>query len=970
MDYRVYVTLGFHINFYHSWRGDSPDEAGFGTDIRVIRELLRMLNEANDAGLDARGYWDTEVYWTFQEILPRHSPDILDGIRKRVESGLDEIVLGPYNNGANHAATREEFHASVAWAIENEWGSGLKQLFGKTAPLYRPQEAMFTVGQEEIFRECGVDGLILYYAAVPFNSISSFIPVLPDEERYNPMWFRGGEKQPRMVLMPCIAAGDLIEEVSFENLMLRLHRAQQRGDIESDVLIHINEDADLETWLPTISWMPNMGGLGEFIRAVNRYPWAEFTLPSEYLASHPPKADLLVRQDLADGAYDGNYSWAEKASSMRAWTVLEQSRMASFRAENLASRTGVDLSGILWDGMDSSFFQRLIGLSTTHFGMSTPIINEERQNRAFEILGRSLDLAEDGLNQAVSACRKPGCDALYDFELVQTPPEKGVKPAPARIPVHIPVVLPPGVHGLRVEDDKGKPVQASLTDIEPLPEDRCSARIRLAADFRSSQSLRLRVFPAEVNAAQETVALENEWIRVRFSELCGIEQFRFRDWQIGGSGFLSPFVTYGNRTWSAETWELLPLQGETGEGLQRVRLQAGIPMQTAHGEYSSEFTYTFSLFDDLPYLLVDVRAAFAYTPPKQVIHNLTQKLRRLMDLHWIETAPFQLIPDFEAAAGKPLRVWKHNYLGITSYFDLDYGDFNPKNSSLDAFNHQVTAGWVAVSSGDKGLLIGEDASSMASMAFCPMRLREESGVQKAALNPFGSYYGEQLDYSQMGGNGNGTDIIKAFSGALHPNGPSFNGETLEFSLFLAPYMGDEPPRQIQNDAASHFYPPAVLVHSSPDWLDALTGEDIERMAASENHRARLTAGGPLDPPGAFLANPSSEAVDLVWDPPRTGPVTGYEIHWRVEGDSNWRTALIPECTRWRIDGLQDGDPLWFRMRSMRGDEASSWTAEAACIPGAVTDSSVGSMLGGIPPLTLVKVILSGLAAVVRGWFAG
>ncbi len=150
MSYKVFVALGFHINFYHSWRGDTPDEAGFGTDIRVIRKILEILDRANREGLKSRAYWDTEVYWTFQEILPKYSPGILEGIRRRVQAGWDEIVPGPFNNGANHAATAEEFQASVAWALENPWGSGLKQLFGKVAPFYRPQETMFTTGQESI----------------------------------------------------------------------------------------------------------------------------------------------------------------------------------------------------------------------------------------------------------------------------------------------------------------------------------------------------------------------------------------------------------------------------------------------------------------------------------------------------------------------------------------------------------------------------------------------------------------------------------------------------------------------------------------------------------------------------------------------------------------------------------------------------------------------------------------------------
>jgi len=56
--YKVYVILGFHTNMYHSWRGDTNDEAGFGQDIRIVREIIRMLDEANAQGLDARGYWE------------------------------------------------------------------------------------------------------------------------------------------------------------------------------------------------------------------------------------------------------------------------------------------------------------------------------------------------------------------------------------------------------------------------------------------------------------------------------------------------------------------------------------------------------------------------------------------------------------------------------------------------------------------------------------------------------------------------------------------------------------------------------------------------------------------------------------------------------------------------------------------------------------------------------------------------
>ena len=37
----ISLAFRFHANFYHSYRGDTPDELGFGKDIRIIRGPLR-----------------------------------------------------------------------------------------------------------------------------------------------------------------------------------------------------------------------------------------------------------------------------------------------------------------------------------------------------------------------------------------------------------------------------------------------------------------------------------------------------------------------------------------------------------------------------------------------------------------------------------------------------------------------------------------------------------------------------------------------------------------------------------------------------------------------------------------------------------------------------------------------------------------------------------------------------------------
>jgi hypothetical protein len=854
----------------------------------------------------------------------------------------------------------------------------LRQLFPKVTPFYRPQESVFTTGQEKILKECGVDGLMLYYALVPFNTLGVFTPALSQERRYNPFWFRSREDQPPLILFPAMSAADVIEKNSLEVMMLDLHARQQRGEIQSDVVIHLNEDADLESWLPLdlpkfMKWMPNTRGLNEYIDLVNKYPWADFTVPSEYLAGHPPQGEVLVRQDLADGGFDGSYSWAEKCASLRTWTVLEQSRLATYRAEALAKRAGLDLRDLLWEGMDSSFFKRLIGLSTTHFGMSTPVINEERQARAFAILGESRQIAHQAERKAAGrVVRRTYQDhapdnILYEFELLPTPPDRDAEPASARVAVNVPIILPEGICNVKVIGTEGKSIRASVTDPVRFSDGRTGFQLRFVTDnFHNLY----RVIPEPWHKSHAPVrVLENKWLRIEFSGETGIRSFKYNGAEIGGTDFLQPFVTYRTKgkpvVYLATAWEQQLIDLDSWDGLERVRMKAGVPMQTPYGEFLSEFFYTFNLFDDLPYLYVDVEARFAATPATETIHNMTQKLRRLMDLRWIEVAPFQLRPLLEAPAAKPLRVWKHNYLGITAYYDLNYGQINSHNRNLDSFNHQVTAGWVAVSNGKRGLLLGENAEALTSMAFCPMRLREQNGIQQLWLNPFGSYYGEQASYSHLGATGLGADFLKAFSGFLKPNGPSYNGQTLHFTLMLAPYSDDEPQADLQAEAAAHFYPPEVIFHAVPKGMDAILPADIRTAVEAELREAAIAATRTVPAPTAFLANPSLTQANLVWDAPRDVPVTGYEVAWRASEETEWHTETIPPSNRWQLSDLKDGQEYVFKLRSACGSRLSDWTQEQTCVPGAVTGSNVGGGFALLPMRALVKLVTGSLWSVFR-----
>lgn len=982
----VYVTLGFHGNFYHSWRGDTPDEAGFGTDIRVVREILRILDGANAEGLDARGYWDTENLFTYERILPEYAPDILEAIRRRVGAGLDEILLMPYDNGLLHAMTREELSANVRWAITNPWGSGARDLFGTFTPLLRPQEMTLTAGSLPILAREGVEGLVLLYAGVPFNALSAFVPVLPPEQRYGVTRVRLRDDGPALLLLPASSIGDVVDHVSFEKWLLDLRALQTSGAVDRDLLLHLNADADGDFWLPQslpkgLGWLPNAGGLREYIEAVNRYDWAEFTTPGEFLAGREPLGEVLVRQDLADGAYDGQYSWAEKFASHAIWTLLEQSRLATWRAEALSEGAPealrAEARALLWKDRDSSFADRIEGLSTTHFGMSTPVVNEERQAVAEAIAGRARDRARRAERMLAEAAAGRGelgasAQALYVFEVRDARAAEGPT---ARTLLRLPVLFDGAPPVTRLEDGRGRSLPHALVDVDDLGDGRVAAELWTLVHLVPGEGRELRLLPspraggapAEGSGDASPRSLENEHLRIALAPDRGIVELRAGPWRAGGADFLSAFVTYRSGDepvpWGNDAWDL-EAPGDAHPGwLHRARLRTRVPFPTPEdGEVAAEVEVTLSLPARVPWVVADVEVVYPYTTKRDVLHTSAQKLRRFLDLRWIEVAPFQLHPSLESAPDTPLRVWKHNYLDVTSYYDLDYGRINPRNAEVEAFNHQVTAGWVAVSDRSHGLLVAEDADVRASFAFAPMRLREREGRQQLWINPFGSYHGRQLDYGHLDGTGVGAEVTAHFSSSLRPNGPSYNGQRERFSLLLAPYSGDAPPEDLRADARVFFAGPAVVYRRAPAAAGAdarLAFQVREAVADARRSRARLREGT-LPVPRALLVNPTVGAADVVWDEPRDPRVDGYRVAWRRVGEEEWREESIGVAARHRITALEDGAAYEVRLRAVGAGSESAWTETARVSIGPVEVVEMADALSEMSPGLIWRMFQSAL----------
>jgi hypothetical protein len=253
--------------------------------------------------------------------------------------------------------------------------------------------------------------------------------------------------------------------------------------------------------------------------------------------------------------------------------------------------------------------------------------------------------------------------------------------------------------------------------------------------------------------------------------------------------------------------------------------------------------------------------------------------------------------------------------------------------------------------------VADHADVRSSFAFAPMRLKERDGRQIVSLNPFGTLHGHQLDYGHLGGNGVGTEFATIGSSAVRPNGPSYNGMHESFSLLIAPYTGDPPPARLRADAEAFFHPPAtvVLIDQTPRLPVDLRLQVEERREAT--HRERITS-----PPAplAFLANPSSGAVDLVWDEPQGVALTGYEFRWRKWSEASeddvpeWNTRSVGICDRHRIDGLANGEKYAFQMRALAARGQSPWTDRAVVEVGPVPQVGVTSIAREAPFSLLLR----------------
>ncbi len=767
MSYKIHIAYGFHVNCYHSYRGDTNDEQGFGSDIRIIRKIIAALDTLNAEGIPVKGTWDSENFFSLQQILPEYAPDILEGMKRRTKENGDENIIMGYSNGALGAMQENELKASVELAVSNPQGSGLEDIFGEYEKIVRPQEVMFTPSQVHTYNKLGVKALCLYYSCVPFDAFKTLIPLLDDEKAFNPLTFE--YKGEGLTVIPTYSNADVCDAGCLRAWVKELHEKQESGEINRDLFLFINMDADAIFWeslnLPVIgNRLANTDGIRGLVKEVADLDYIVFDTPGGYLKDHAPAGTVSFTQDTADGNFTGYASWAEKPYNRKIWTAIERSRTAEKHNP---------------DGED--FLNRIKLLSTTHFGLATPVLNIQREAAANALSEKLREHAynTDGrltvhnTNGTALQCVQLSCAENY------------------------------------IPDIKADGLEAYT--VVPMGNDSVFVMLRFGEikDKYEITSVKADLQEAE---GEPSLILESGGARLEFSADNRIKSFKYNGKIIGEKDFISSYLTYGKKRYNFSFDRMRNIEIKGGRAVQLY----GRILLPASREQGS-FCYTFFTSDAAEGIFVIADVSYPYTAERDAISTENSTLGRYTDMKWEEAVPFCI--SFKST--DKTAVIKRNFEGdISSFSTSSYGEADEKNKTLDSFNNQLTAGLVGVTDGKTGLLLGNARNVLSSMAHCPMRLYENGSVK---MNPFGTFFGKQRHHKNRSG-----DRIPLTYTLIAPQGkslaPAYNGSRERAVLCLLPFEGEMPENERLSELLA--FSDGAFVTGCDGGLSPFCGENV------------------------------------------------------------------------------------------------------------------------------------------------
>ncbi|MCD6122823.1 MAG: hypothetical protein J7K04_13385, partial [Spirochaetales bacterium] len=207
----------------------------------------------------------------------------------------------------------------------------------------------------------------------------------------------------------------------------------------------------------------------------------------------------------------------------------------------------------------------------------------------------------------------------------------------------------------------------------------------------------------------------------------------------------------------------------------------------------------------IPGVFSAFRVSYPAVSSRHYSRRKAEQLERVYDLNLSEVMPCEFIPDLSWNETGELLVKRHGYMGHVSEYKINFHR-TTGYKNIDSLNNHVSDSWISLSNGEHGILISQGGTMEKGMAFLPLRVRKKGRRYFVCLNPFGSYYGRQAHYpTARTGLGRFAALIVASH--LDPYAPSFNGETILFSLYFVPFSGSEPSKEITSTAENFSQPP-------------------------------------------------------------------------------------------------------------------------------------------------------------------
>jgi hypothetical protein len=317
-----------------------------------------------------------------------------------------------------------------------------------------------------------------------------------------------------------------------------------------------------------------------------------------------------------------------------------------------------------------------------------------------------------------------------------------------------------------------------------------------------------------------TKVLQNEFFYLKFNNLGKIISFKFENEEFSCPNFLESAVVFGKpgkrkRYSSLEDKIIVLRDGSDG-------FSASIKIITEFEIIKDQFVKCekiLTIYSGIKQLFVKV--CIEYPDIKNEVDDtiISDFVLKKYEDKWYEVMPCEVKPNI-IGINTPLRIWKRNFLGYVSYFDLDMREVDRKNADIDCLVSNISDGWMALSNKKMGILIGFNSLIAANFAFSPIKIRDKGFKdikkkgQQIRINPFGTYYGKMLHH-WTDGTGHAQELVKDTFTSYRSTAPTFNGKILNFELILAPYLGDEPPEDIQS-FANHFSLPPLIITGKKD----------------------------------------------------------------------------------------------------------------------------------------------------------